>query len=111
MDVNKQGGGSSSDRQKLYQVACDQQKYITEKIRIIDPEIILLCLSFDRRVTSKLFGPLIWQRSGYSIEIASFGNAKIIDFYHPSARNVGVAAYSLLQNVVKSKTFRNLSTL
>jgi len=110
MNVKKSGGVGSANRDDIYQLVCKHREFITEEIRIIDPDIILLGLSFDKRLATELFGPLDWQPSGYSIDVAPLGKARIIDFYHPSSRNVGAAAYSLLQNVIRSMTFRNLLT-
>jgi hypothetical protein len=109
MNVKKMGGGGLAISEDIYKVVCEHRKYILDEIAIIDPDIILLGLSFDDRLKRELFGPRTWQLSGYTVKLLPFGKAWIIDFYHPSSRNVGAAAYSLLQNVVQSDAFKVLA--
>jgi hypothetical protein len=108
MNVKKSGGKGFANRGNIYEMSNKHREFVIEEMRIINPDIIILGLSFDDKLIGQLFGPPEWQQSGYSINIAKFGNSKVTNFYHPSARNAAAASYSLLQNVVRSNAFRNL---
>jgi len=108
MNVKKTGGRGSAVRDDIYDLVCTHKNFITKEIEIIDPDIIILGLSFDKKIIHQIFGPCDWQNSGYSIKAAKFGSSRVIDFYHPSSRNVPAASYSLLQNIVRSAAFMRL---
>jgi len=108
MNVKKTGGGAYAVRGDIYDLVCAHKIFIAREIEIIDPDIIILGLSFDEHIIHEIFGPCEWQNSGYAIKVAKFRRSKLIDFYHPSSRNVPAASYSLLQNIVRSAIFRNL---
>jgi len=107
MNVKKSGGLGASPKD-IYDLVLQKRRFIVREIEIIDPEIIILGLSFDARLLNEIFGRLDWKESGYSIFVAKYREAKVIDFYHPSSRNVAAASYSLLQNVFRSDVFNNL---
>ena len=108
MNVKKSGGDGFAIRNDIYTVVKEQKNFIKEEIEIIKPDIILLCISFDKNIIKDLFGELEFKKSGYGVEICMFNNSKVINFYHPSSRNVAPAAYSLLQNVIQSEAFKTL---
>jgi len=109
MNVKKIGGGSQSEYDNIINSVNRDFDFIHKQIEIINPDIIILGLSW-KEVRTELFPDLNdkWQESGYDIAIARFNNAKVIDFYHPSSRNAPAASYSLLQNVVNSQEFNKL---
>lgn len=107
MNVKKSGGKGSANRKDLYDQVRLKKEFITREIEIIHPDIIILGLSFDQELIYEIFGGLGWINSGYSITIAQYKWAKVINFYHPSSRNVPAASYSLLQNVIRSDAFRD----
>ena len=49
----------------------------------------------------RLFPHVVWRASGYAVDIGDWEGRKLIDFYHPSARNAPAAAYCLLEKVLK----------
>jgi len=81
--------------------------FIHQEIGIIEPEIIILGISW-KKIRTELFPKLEWKNSGYDVAIAKYKKSKIIDFYHPSSRNAPSAAYSLLQNIIRSKQYKEL---
>ena len=83
------------------------KKYLKKQIQIISPDIIITGLTW-REHRNELFDNLQWLKSGYNIEIAKYNNAKVVDFYHPSARIPASASYSLLENITKSIPFKHL---
>jgi hypothetical protein len=107
MNIKKSGGGGSSNYNIMDEHLNDNYKYLHKEIEIISPEIIILGLTWNH-LRNKLFPEIKWEKSGYNVFIGKFKNIKVIDFYHPSSRNVPAAAYSLLQNVVNSSAFKNL---
>ncbi len=109
MNVKKSGGKGSIEIYKDFlEIIKNQKDFIQREIEIIDPDIIILSLSQDKHVRNILFPGINWKPSGYTNKIAKWRNKKIIDFYHPSSRNVGAAAYSLLQNIINGDAFKNL---
>ena len=109
MNIKKIGGNGTSDQDKLMDFAIRDHGFIRKQIEIIEPEIIVLCLSWGK-LEDSLFPEIKteWKDCGYDIFVASYKGVKYISFYHPSARNAPAAAYSLLQNVVRSEVFRSL---
>jgi len=114
MNVKKSGGGGTAKHSELIKHIKMNQEFIHKEIGIIEPDIIILGLS-TREIRGEVFPELKekWMRSGYDIAINRYeystgGYAKMIDFYHPSARNGASASYSLLQNVIESSVFEDL---
>ena len=108
MNLKKTGGkGTSKEHEILEHLVQQQLDFIHKEIKIIKPEIIITGLSWNS-VRAKLFGDIIWKNSGYSVAIGKFNEAKVIDFYHPSSRTAPAASYSLLENIIKSKSFKEL---
>lgn len=107
MNIKKNGGGGKSKFDRIMEHLKMSYEFILRQIEIINPEIIILGLSW-KEVRNELFPETEWISSGYDILIGNYNNAKVIDFYHPSARIAPAAAYSLLQNVKQSSQFKNL---
>ena len=108
LNIKKTGGIGNSNGVIIGQHFDRNQKFLLKEIELINPDIIILSLSFNTYIREKIFGDIEWQPSGYDINVARWKNARLIDFYHPSSRNGPGASYSLLQNVVQSKVFRGL---
>jgi hypothetical protein len=108
MNVKKLGGGGIADNTAIYQVVKTQREYLCRQIEIIGADLIILCTSFHKEIRQSLFTDCNWVNSGYGVEIAKWNESMIIDFYHPSSRNVPAALYSLLQNVIRSNAFNKL---
>lgn len=116
MNLKKLGGGGVCDgKQLLAHIKTEGHlQFVQDEIEIIDPEIIILGLSWGsaEAKTKELILPGInkaLEQCNYSIEVGKLGKIKIIDFYHPSSRNSPSAAYSLLQNVMNSHKFKSLN--
>lgn len=107
MNVKKSGGLGSSVQKIINKYIERDFSFIHKQIKIIDPEIIIIGMSWERTV-ELLFPKINWINSGYATYIGKYENAVVIDFYHPSARNGVAASYSLLQNIIQSKPFRKL---
>lgn len=111
LNCKKTGGsGVLNDTKEFNSLVWQQQSLIRRQIEIIQPEITILCLSRSKYLRDLLFpgSENKWVDCGYDIEIAKVGTTKLIDFYHPSSRNVPAASYSLLQNVIASDVFSKL---
>jgi hypothetical protein len=107
MNIKKNGGGGSSHYDDIMDHLKLNFQLIHQQINIIDPDIIILGLSW-RDVRDNLFPEAKWINSGYDVPISKINNYKVIDFYHPSSRNAPAAAYSLLQNIIQSRQFIEL---
>ncbi len=109
MNLKKSAGKGTSEYSTMIKVLenREEKKYILDEIKIIDPEIIILGLTW-KELSIELINDIEWTNSGYQILIGKWGKRKVINFYHPSSRNAPSAAYSLLQNIVRSKEFINL---
>lgn len=108
MNVKKSGGGSFTDLKEMYTIVKPQCKFILKQIDIIEPDIIIACISFAGNLIEDIFSKVDFEKSGYNVAVGRYNNSRIINFYHPSSRNVPAAMYSLLQNVVQSEIFRKL---
>jgi hypothetical protein len=108
MNIKKIGGGGVADNISVEQHYEKCKHFVKKQLEIIDPEIIILGLSFSENLRNSIFPNTEWKKSGFAINIGRYKNCKIIDFYHPASRNVGSASYSLLQNVIQSENFRLL---
>ena len=95
MNAKKFGGGGSSEENRINEYIRRDFDYINLLVDIIDPEIIIIGISWASTV-NLLFPDIDWKQSGYGIEIGRHNEAKAIDFYHPSSRNSPSASYSLV---------------
>ena len=77
------------------------------EIKIIDPEIIVTGVSYGK-IFKNLFQDFQLQDTGHDIWVGKYLNAKLIHFYHPSARTAPAAFYYLLEKVFRSKVFNSL---
>lgn len=107
MNVKKSGGRGLSEYDRITSHIKLNLDFIHEEIRIIDPDIIILGVSW-KEIRTQLFPEIEWKESGYDIAVSRFNNSKVIDFYHPSSRNSGSASYCLLQNIINSDAFKEL---
>ncbi len=111
MNIKKSGGAGSSEETGLNEYLEVHKNLILKQIEIIQPDIIVQGLTWGSTVKS-LYGELDWRPTGYTIEVARFQyrgiNAKVIDFYHPSARSSAAALYCLLEKVCASNAFKEL---
>ncbi len=107
MNIKKIGGKGVSNYTEMEIHLLQNKKRLLAQIDIIEPDIIITGLTW-KKLRNHLFDEVIWKHSGYNIAIGKFKKSKIIDFYHPSARNAAAASYSLLENVVNSSNFKNL---
>lgn len=108
MNVKKSGGCAFTDNKAMYRIVQPQCPFILEEVNIIQPDIIVACISFAGHLIEDIFGKVDFISSGYNVQIGRYNEAKIINFHHPSGRNVPSAMYCLLQNVVQSKAFGEL---
>lgn len=108
MNVKKIGGIGLSSEADIREHFTKNKLYIIEEIEIINPDIIILGLSFDETYHNNLYQDINWITSGYNVKIGKYNNIRFIDFYHPSVRFSPSATYSLLQNVYQSKAFQTL---
>lgn len=108
MNVKKIGGSGVAENLKIHDFATRYSANIQKQIGIIAPDIIVLSISFDKKIRALLFPGANWKSSGYSTDVALWNNTRIIDFYHPSSRNAPAASYALLKAVCTSKTFKEL---
>ncbi|MAU14646.1 MAG: hypothetical protein CMH46_03800 [Muricauda sp.] len=107
MNVKKIGGKGQSNYTEMEKHLLQNKKWLLKQIEIINPEIIITGLTW-KKLRNLLFDTVEWKSSGYNIAIGRYENSKVIDFYHPSARNAAAASYSLLGNVISSKKFEEL---
>lgn len=108
MNVKKSGGGAFTDNKEMYRIVKPQCPFILKEVDIIQPDIIVAGISFADDLIEDIFGKVEFVSSGYNVGIGRYKAAKVINFYHPSGRNVAAAMYCLLQQVVQSKAFREL---
>lgn len=108
MNIKKIGGGGVTNYSELLRHLAMNKTFLLKEIYIINPDIIVLGISFDPIIKKELFDNTKWTPSCYGIDITLWNGIKVIDFYHPSSRNAPAAVYSLLQNVVRSNQFISL---
>lgn len=108
LNIKKNGGASSCQPSDLEKHFDENQLFLNRELELINPNIIILGLSFNLYIRAKMFDDVDWKDSGYDIYVAKCSGRRIIDFYHPSSRNSPPASYSLLQNVFNSKVFKEL---
>ncbi|NAY91385.1 hypothetical protein GTQ34_05585 [Muricauda sp. JGD-17] len=107
MNIKKIGGKGLSNYAEMERHLLQNKDRLLRQIEIIEPDVIITGLTW-KKLRNQLFDKVIWKHSGYNIAIGRYQNTKIIDFYHPSARNAAAASYSLLENVMKSSSFKQL---
>lgn len=108
MNLKKIGGTGNSTYSEIEKHLKQNKAFIERQVEITNPDYIILGLSW-KELRNELFSNKVdWKNSGYDIHIGKKGRTKIIDFYHPSSRNAPSASYSLLQNIFRSKSFKEL---
>ncbi len=107
MNIKKSGGCGNSDFDQMMEHLENNEDFLHQQIDIISPNIIITGTSW-KKLRNRLFQKVNWVNSGYDVEIGRHKDAKVIDFYHPSARIPGSASYSLLQNIINADPFQQL---
>lgn len=111
MNIKKSGGQGQADQTIIMEHLEKNLVFLHRQIEIIAPDIIITGISWSK-LRNELFPESElekkWRKSGYGVDIAKYKNAKVIDFYHPSARIPPSASYSLLQNIIHAKQFQEL---
>jgi len=108
MNVKKVGGKGTSNLNTILQYVQKNLYLIKKEIKIIDPQIVILGLSFSGKLRDMIFSEAKW-KYGKGIRFTRFENMRIIDFYHPSARNkTSEELYYLLRDIIQSEEFNNL---
>src|SRR5207247_2267740 len=105
MNLKKVGGGGSSNWGEMVKVARAHNAFLLRQIEIINPGIIILGLSWGELI-EELIKDVEWKKSGHGIFICKWKGCRVINFYHPSARNAPSAAYALLEKVISSESFK-----
>lgn len=80
---------------------------VLDQIDIIDPQVIILGLSWES-LRQLLFPDVEWKPTGCGIDVGTWKRRRLIDFYHPSAKNAPPASYALLEKVWRSDVFKSL---
>ena len=109
MNLKKSGGGGVANQKEICKIAERDKDLILEQIDIIAPEIIVLGLSWGK-LRNIIFENEVkeWESSSHGILLGKYKDSKVIDYYHPSARNAPPAAYYLLEKIINSKAFKQL---
>jgi len=108
MNLKKSGGTGNSEKETFAALMKDKKhlEFIHEQISIINPELIIFGLASWHGLVEKSFADIVWNDDySYHVKTGMLGTKKVINFYHPSARNVPAASYSLLENVMKTQGF------
>lgn len=79
LNIKKTGGIGESNGIIIGQHFDQNQNFLREQIDIINPDIIILCLSFNLYIREKMFTDVDWQSSGYDINVARWKNARLIE--------------------------------
>lgn len=105
MNVKKSGGGPSSVQTDIEHHAIHHADLIRRQVEIIDPDIIIGGIR-GYGIWATLLGDrpeVTWIED---IQVFRWGNAKVIDFYHPSNYYPHTMSYALLSRVVGSEKFK-----
>lgn len=103
MNLKKSGGTGNSSLEEMCTYAERDRDLIIKEINLINPDIIILGLSWEKLINS-VFNrdEMGWTNTGHGVWKGNYNGADVIVFYHPSARNAPPAAYYLLEKVIKS---------
>lgn len=107
MNVKKSAGGTISKNNEILAYIKLNLDLIQNEIFIIDPDIILLGISTEQN-RKALFPDVNWVKSVEGLLMTKSKNAKIIDFYHPSAHIGYEEYYNKLRNIINADDFKNL---
>lgn len=110
MNLKKAGGTGSADPEEIRSVAKRDKEFLRRQIKIIDPDVIIGGVGVgDSSLWSLLFPGIEFRNCGFDIRVARVECARVIEFYHPSYRNLPRAmSYSLLGRVFQSDEFGRL---
>lgn len=109
MNLKKTGGRSSAEQVAVLDHVTRYREQLLDQIRIIEPEIIVGCVSWWP-IWEALFGKGITNTRELIEDqwVFRWGSATVIDFYHPSNRYPSSMQYALLSRIVRSDRFLNL---
>lgn len=107
VNVKKTGGLGRADDSVIAEHAGKYRELLHQQLQELHPDCIVLGLT-TRQTRDAAFPEVKWFSSGYHCDVAKWQDIILIDFYHPSSRNAPAAAYSLLQNIVRSVQFESL---
>ena len=107
INVKKTGGGSSSVYDDIAHHAITHAELIRKQVAIIGPDIIIGGLR-GYGLWSTLLGKKVEMEVIEGIGVFRWGNAKVLDFFHPSNRFPHSMSYALLCRVVSSEKFKSI---
>lgn len=102
MNVKKTGGLGVAVQQDIGSYVNLNKQMIWKEVQIIKPDLIVASIGC-RNFADSLFDGAQWRSSGHGIEVLSWGDIPVIDFYHPSSRAAHCMSYALLKLVVQSQ--------
>lgn len=110
MNVKKTGGRSSSEYDDVLRHATEFSDLIKEQIKVIQPTLIIGGLSFWLPVWEAIFGKAIIENKVTieDIDVFTWNDIPIIDYYHPSNRLPHSMQYALLSRVFGSQKFKEI---
>lgn len=102
MNIKKSSGGSVSKFVDFEEFVKTKKfiEYIRNEIEIIQPDLILLGLTWDT-VRNKIFHDCKWEESGLGVEYTKINRTTIIDYYHPSSMIPANVDYYYLKTVLE----------
>lgn len=107
INLKKTGGYSSSNMDEIASHTMQNKVYLLRQIELIAPELIIGGVG-QTRIWNLLFDDIQLRRCDYDVLVGKWNNIKIIDYYHPGYRIPRAMSYSLLQNIVNSKVFKEM---
>ncbi len=119
VNVKKTGGGGTSEYHSFMQEALgapdDVQAQdrsaarVLKQLDIIDPQVIVLGLSWPGLIERLFKKEVEWKPTGHGINVGNWKGRRLIDFYHPSIQGAPTAYYYLLEKVWRSEAFKSLA--
>ena len=102
MNIKKSAGGSVSifNDFKKYFSEKNHLDYVRRQIDIINPDLILLGLTWDS-IRNTIFDGYKWMDSGLGIKYTKINNTTVIDYYHPSSMIPPNVNYYFLKTVLE----------
>lgn len=107
MNVKKTGGNGSSKYEDIVHHVQAHGNLLRKQVEIIAPRIIIGGLR-GYELWSTLVGSEVRMEMAEGVGIFRWGQAKVIDFFHPSNRFPQSMSYALLSRVVSSAKFQAL---
>lgn len=108
INLKKNGGAATSKMEEIISHTIQNKTFIQKQIKLISPNIIVGGVG-NSEIWKLLFDNIELISSDYDKLIGRWNNIKIIHYYHPSYYKIPKAmSYSLLQNIIQSKSFVEL---